>query len=83
MKNENYNCSITANITAKEAFEKINRVSEWWSKNIDGKTEKLNDVFTYRHGDTWVTFQIIECIPDKKIVWHVTDCMSLKKNNCR
>ena len=74
MKNENYNCSITANITAKEAFNGICRVNEWWSKNIEGKTEKQNDVFTYRPNDTWVIFTITECVPGKKIVWHVTDC---------
>ena len=74
MKNENYNCSITANITAKEAFNGICRVTEWWSKNIEGKTEKQNDIFTYRPNDTWVIFTITEFVPDKKIVWHVTDC---------
>jgi len=74
MKNENYNCTITANITANEAFNGICKVTEWWSKNIDGNTGKLNDVFTYHPNDTWVTFRITEYIPGKKIVWHVTDC---------
>ena len=67
MKNENYNCSITANITPEEAFKGICKVTEWWSKNTDGETEKLNDVFAYRPNDTWVTFKITECIPDKKL----------------
>ncbi len=74
MKIENYNSSITANVTPREAFKSICNVREWWGKNIDGKTEGLNDVFTYHYGDTWVTFEITECIADKKIVWHVTDC---------
>ncbi len=74
MKNENYNSSITANVTPAEAFNSICKVTEWWSKNIDGKTEDLNDVFTYHPGDTRVTFKITEFNPDKKIVWHVTDC---------
>jgi hypothetical protein len=32
MKNENYNCSITANITASDAFKGICKVAAWWSK---------------------------------------------------
>lgn len=81
MKNENYSSSITANITAGEAFKGICKPTEWWSKNIDGKTEKLNDVFTYRPNDTWVNFKITEFIADKKIVWHVTDCFLHFQNN--
>ena len=74
METKDFNCSIAANITPKEAFKAICKVTEWWSKNIEGETEKLNDVFTYRPNDTWVTFKIIECIPDKKIVWYANDC---------
>ena len=73
MKNQDYNCSITANITANDAFKGICNVSAWWGK-IEGETESLNDVFTYRPGNTWVNFKITECIAGKKIVWHVTDC---------
>ena len=74
MKSENYHCSITVNITPDEAFRGICKVTEWWGKKIEGKTEKLNDVFTYHPNDTWVNFTITESIPGKKIVWHVTDC---------
>ncbi len=73
MKNENYHSSVTANISPDEAFKGICKVSEWWG-HIEGKTEKLHDVFTYRPNDTWVTFKITECIPGKKIVWYATDC---------
>lgn len=75
MKQQNYHCSITANITAKEAFQRITRVSEWWSENIEGNFKKLNDVFTihFVFGDSFV-IKIVELVPDKKIVWLVTDC---------
>lgn len=77
--NTSFHSSITANISAKEAFEGICKVSEWWGC-IEGKTEALNDVFTYRPNDTWVTFKITEC-NHKKIVWHVTDCYLHFQNN--
>ena len=75
MTQQNYTCSITANITAQEAFKSITRVSDWWSQNIEGRSEKLTDVFTIQFvfGDSFV-IKIIEAVPDKKIMWLVTDC---------
>ena len=69
-----YRCEITAPVTAKDAFEKIARVSDWWAKNVEGHTQHLNDVFTIRWGETFVTFRITEFVPNAKIVWAVTDC---------
>ena len=74
MKKQNYECSITANTSAHRAFESINHVIQWWAKNLEGKSEKQNDVFTVHFGETFVTFKVAESIPDKKISWHVTDC---------
>ncbi|MEP6951333.1 MAG: SRPBCC domain-containing protein [Ginsengibacter sp.] len=75
MKTQNYNCSITANTSAHHAFESINHVNEWWVKNIGGESEKQNDAFTVHFsGEIFVTFKITESVPDKKVVWHVTDC---------
>jgi hypothetical protein len=75
MNQQNYQSSIAASFTPGEAFEGISRVNEWWAKNIEGSTEKLNDVFTVNFsGGTFVTFKITENVPGEKIAWHVTDC---------
>lgn len=74
MKLKDYHKSITVNISAREALDYINRVSEWWATNFKGNSEKLDDIFTVRFGKTFVTFKIIEFLPDKKVVWLVTDC---------
>jgi len=63
---QDYHSNITANITAKEAFDKISRVPEWWTKNFKGKTQMPGDAFTVRFGETFVDFKIAEVIPDKK-----------------
>ena len=74
MKNQDYTVSITVNATAREAFNGINRVSEWWTENLEGSSQKLNDEFTVRFGDVHVSTQkLIEVIPNKKVVWLVTD----------
>jgi hypothetical protein len=74
MEQQSYNCIITANVTPNEAFNAINSVAKWWSENIDGSTENLNDVFTIHFGDAWTSYKIVEFVKDKKVVWLVTDC---------
>ena len=74
MKKQDYNASITVKPSAEEAFKGINSVSKWWTENIDGSSEKLNDVFTVHFGDAFVTHQLVEVIPAKKVEWLVTDC---------
>jgi uncharacterized protein YndB with AHSA1/START domain len=70
---KNYHAAIAAKTTASKAFEKVNHVKEWWAKNFTGNSQKLNDVFTVRFGETFVTFKLIEVVPDEKVVWLVTD----------
>ena len=74
MKEENYHTSIAVDATAHEAFKSINSVSKWWTENLEGSSEQLNDEFTVRFGDIHFSKQkLVEVIPDKKVVWLVTD----------
>jgi len=74
METTNYHAEIHVIVSAEEVFEKINQVSDWWTANLDGNSEKINDVFTVRFGETFVTFKIVDFIPNSTIVWLVTDC---------
>ena len=75
MENQDYNATIMVSQSANEAFKNINRVSKWWTENLEGDSENLNGVFTVDFGgNNFVTHKLIEVIPDKKIVWLVTDC---------
>ena len=69
-----FNTGITVNATPKEAFDCINSVTKWWTENVEGNSLKLHDEFAVRFGDIHYSKQkIVEFIPDKKVVWHVTD----------
>src|SRR5258706_12608259 len=74
MANKNFHKTIKVNASAEEAMKKINQVNKWWAKKVKGETERLNDKFTVDFGETYVDFQISELIPNKKIVWKVTEC---------
>src|SRR5258708_20807987 len=74
MKKQDYNVRITVNATAQEAFNSINSVTRWWTEHLEGSSQRLNDEFTVRFGDVHVSTQkLVEVIPDKKVVWLVTE----------
>ena len=74
MEKQDYTATILVKTTANKAFQSINQVTAWWTENIVGSSEKLNDVFTIHFGEAFVTMKIVESVPDKKVVWTVTDC---------
>jgi hypothetical protein len=68
--------------TPQEAFNAINNVSGWWQGEIEGSTHKLNDEFIYRMKDIHFSKQkVVEMIPNKKVVWLVTDSKLSFTNN--
>ena len=74
MKHPDLTHTITVDQTPEEAFAAINDVRGWWSGEIEGKTEKAGDVFTYRYEDIHYSQQkVIESVPGKKVVWLVLD----------
>jgi len=74
MKKQDYTASIIIDATAPEAFNAINNVPGWWTKDFEGSTGKPGDVFTVRFGDVYITSKVVEFISGKKIVWLVLDC---------
>src|ERR1700747_602316 len=71
---QSYTASFAVSQTPEEAFAAINNVRGWWSGNIEGSTDKLGDVWTYRYEDVHYSKQkITELIPGKKVVWLVLD----------
>jgi hypothetical protein len=74
MDNQSFTTTILVDQTPNEVFNAINNVRGWWSEEIEGNTDKLNDEFTYHYKDVHrCKMKLIEVIPDKKVVWLVVD----------
>ncbi len=74
MNSQNYSTTYTVDRTPEEVFAAINNVRAWWIGDIEGRTDALNEEFTYRHEDVHYSKQkITEFIPDQKIVWKVIE----------
>ena len=69
-----FTATILVDQTPDEVFNAINNVRGWWSEDIDGSTDKLNDVFLYHYKDVHVSkMKLIEVVPGKRVVWLVLD----------
>lgn len=77
MKN-NSSRSFTTSITVKNdissAFDSIKNFRGWWSEEIEGNTDKLNETFFYHYKDVHLCkIKLIEIIANKKLVYQVVD----------
>ena len=71
---KDYATKFQVDRTPEEVFNAINNVRGWWSGEVEGNTDKLGAEFTYRvPGAHHSKQKISELIPNKKVVWHVTD----------
>lgn len=74
MNSQDFSITLTVDQSAQEAFNAVNNVRGWWSEEIEGSTENLNDEFTYHYQDVHrCKMKIIESVPAKRVVWHVLD----------
>jgi uncharacterized protein YndB with AHSA1/START domain len=74
MKNKNFTTSILVGQSPAEVFKAVNNPRAWWNEDIDGRTDQLNDQWSYRFEDTHrCKVKITDMVPNERVVWHVED----------
>lgn len=74
LASNNFTSTFFVNQKPLDVFNAINNVRGWWQGEIEGNTEKVDDEFSYQMKDVHFSKQkIVESIPNKKVVWLITD----------
>lgn len=71
MSDQNYTTTFVVEQSPEDVFKAVANPRAWWSRAIEGDTDKLGAVFYYHYKDMHrATFKITEFVPNKKVVWH-------------
>ena len=74
MNTADFTTSILVDQDPGAAFNAINNVRGWWSEEIEGNTDKLNESFNYHYEDVHrCKIKVTDLIPGKKVVWQVLE----------
>ena len=74
MSTPDFTTTLLVDQSPQHVFSAINNVRGWWSEEIEGDTNKLNDVFNYHYQDVHrCQMKLVEVVPYKKVVWLVMD----------
>jgi len=74
MTQKDYTQSFTVDQTSAQVFTSITNLRGWWSEDIEGKTDKINEVFNYRYKDVHrAKIKLVEAVPGKKVVYLIQE----------
>lgn len=74
MANKDFTESILVDQTPGVAYNAIKNLRAWWSEEIEGNTDQLNESFFYHYKDIHLCkMKLIELVPDKRIVYLVLE----------
>jgi uncharacterized protein YndB with AHSA1/START domain len=74
MKTSDFTTTLLLDQSPQQVFNAVTNVREWWSETIKGNSVNANDEFEYEvKGVHRSTQKLIEVVPNKKVVWLITD----------
>ncbi|HZY79774.1 MAG TPA: SRPBCC domain-containing protein [Cyclobacteriaceae bacterium] len=74
MKAQDFTTTITVKQSPGNVFDAIMNVRGWWSENVKGNADKLNDVFIHHYQDVhYCKIQLTDVTPGKRVEWTVLD----------
>ena len=74
MENKSFTATILVAKNSTETYHAIQNFRGWWSEEIEGNTDKLNEEFLYHYKDIHLCkMKLVEATPHKKLVYQVLD----------
>lgn len=74
METQNYSTKFVVKQAPSVVLNAIKNFRAWWSEQIEGATDQLNEEFIYNYKDVHLCkIKLIELVPDKKLVYQVVD----------
>lgn len=74
IQDEEFTTTLSVDQTPEEVFDAINNVRGWWSEDIEGSADSVDDEFTYRYKDVhYCKIRVTEVVTGKQVVWLVLD----------
>jgi hypothetical protein len=74
MNNKNYTATLLVDQEPDSAFKAVQNFRAWWSEDIEGNTDILNDIFFYHYKDIHLCkIKLVEEIPNEKLVYKILD----------
>ncbi len=74
MDKKDFTSTILVDQDPTTAFQAIQNFRAWWSEEIEGNTDQLNETFFYHYKEVHLCkIKLIEVVPDKKLVYQVID----------
>lgn len=74
IETKSFTSTILVEQNPASAFNASQNFRAWWSEEIEGNTNKLNEVFFYHYKDIHLCkIKLIEVVPERKLVYHVIE----------
>jgi hypothetical protein len=74
MNAHDFTTAILVDQTPQEAYDAITNVRGWWSEDVDGPTDLLDEEFAFRGEDVhYSRIRVIALVPGERVDWLVLD----------
>ncbi|MEQ8242971.1 SRPBCC domain-containing protein [Fulvivirga sp.] len=74
MNNQDYTANIVVEASPAKAYNAIKNFRAWWSEEIDGPTDQLNEAFFYHYKDIHLCkMKLVEIVENKRLVYQVLE----------
>ena len=71
---ESFRSTFVVTQSPEDVFAAVINPSKWWTGDIEGKSDRVGDEFSYRYGDIHYTRQkVTELVPGHKVAWKVVE----------